>query len=76
MTASETSNERIRQALTSAFAQSGLELKYRQVCTADQTGEVELLDVNYNMIAEYDSGFVTKPIAEGRRLINGKSANI
>ena len=43
---SELSNESIRQALTSAFANNGLELTFRQACTADQKGEVEFLDVN------------------------------
>jgi len=35
-TASQANNERIRQALTSAFANSGLELTFRQL---DETGE-------------------------------------
>ena len=41
ISASETSNERIRQALTSAFENSGLELTFRQACTAEKTGEVD-----------------------------------
>jgi len=35
---SKVSNENIRQALTSAFANSSLELTFRQACTADQKG--------------------------------------
>jgi len=35
------SNESIRQALTSAFANIGLELTFRQVCVSEQTGEVD-----------------------------------
>jgi len=41
---SESSNENIRQALTSVFADSGLELTFRQTSTADQKGEVEFPD--------------------------------
>jgi len=74
---SQSSNESIRQALTSAFANSGLELTFRQACTADQKGEVEFLDVNHCITADDDFGFVTKyfikPTAEGRQFINGKS---
>ena len=44
---SESSNESIRQALASAFANSGLELTICQACTAEQKGEVEHLDVNH-----------------------------
>jgi len=44
---SKLSNENIRQALTSAFVNSGLELTFRQACTADKKGEVEFLDVNH-----------------------------
>jgi len=40
-------NAGIRQVLTSAFADNDLELTFRKVCTADQTGEVEFLDVNH-----------------------------
>ena len=46
ISASEVSNERIRQALTSAFKNSGMELTFRQACTAEKTGEVEFLDVS------------------------------
>jgi len=35
---SKLSNENIRQAITSAFTNSGLELTFRQACTADQKG--------------------------------------
>ena len=74
---SKSSNESIRQALTSAFANSGLELTFRQACTADQKGEVEFLDVNHRITTDGYFGFVTKdfmkPTAEGRRFINGKS---
>jgi len=38
ISASETSNERIRQALTSAFANRGLEVTFRQVCIDEQAG--------------------------------------
>ena len=60
ISASEISNERIRQALTSAFENSGLELTLRQACTAEKTGEVEFLDVNHCVTIEDDFGFVTK----------------
>jgi len=77
ISASEISNERIRQALTSAFENSGLELTFRQACTAEKTGEVEFLDVNHCVTIEDDFGFVTnnfvKPTAEGRQFINGNS---
>ena len=77
ISASEISNERIRQALTSAFANSGLELTLQQACTAEKTGEVEFLDVNHCVTIEDDFGFVTKdfvkPTAEGRQFINGNS---
>jgi len=58
--ASEISNERIRQALNSAFENSGLELMFRQACIAEKTGEVEFLDVNHCVTIEDDFGFVTK----------------
>jgi len=32
----------------------------RQACTAEKTGEVEFLDVNYCVTIEDDFGFVTK----------------
>jgi len=74
---SESSNECIRQALTSAFTNSGLELMFHQACTANQKGEVEFLDVNHCITADDDFGFITKdfvkPTAEGRQFINGKS---
>jgi len=38
---SESSNESIRQVLTSAFAKSRFELTFRQAFTADQKGEVQ-----------------------------------
>ena len=73
ITASDTSNERIRQALTSAFTHSGLELTFRQACTADQTGEV----YSSTLIIEDDFGFLTKdfvkPTADGRQVVSGKS---
>jgi len=47
ISASERSNERIRKALTSAFANRGLELTFRQACTAEQTGEAEFIDVSH-----------------------------
>ena len=75
--ASEISNERIRQTLTSAFENSGLELTFRQACTAEKTGEVEFLDVNHCVTIEDNFGFVTKdfvkPTAEGRQFVNGNS---
>ena len=77
MKTSKLSNENIRQALTSEFANSSLELTFRQACTADQKGEVEFLDVNHCITTDVDFGFVTKdfvkPTAEGRQFINGKS---
>ena len=60
-----------------AFENSGLELTFRQACTAEKTGEVEFLDVNHCVTIEDDFGFVTKdfvkPTAEGRQFINGNS---
>jgi len=77
ISASEISNERIRQALTSAFENSGLELTFRQTCTAKQKGKVEFLDVNQCVTIEDDFGFVTKdfvkPTVKGRQFINGNS---
>jgi len=77
ISALEISNERILQALTSAFENSGLELPFRQACTAEKTGEVEFLDVNHCVTIEDDFGFVTKdfvkPTAEGRQFINENS---
>ena len=77
ISASEISNECIRQALTSAFENSGLELMFRQACTAEKTGEVEFLDVNHCVTIKDDFGFVTKdfvkPTAEVRQFINGHS---
>jgi len=77
ISASEISNEHIRQALTSAFENSGLELTFRQACTAEKTGEVEFLDINHCVTIEDDFGFVTKdfvkPTAEGRQFIKGNS---
>jgi len=77
ISASEISNERIRQALTSAFENSDLELTFRQACTAEKTGEVEFLDVNHCVTIEDDFAFVTKdfvkPTAEVRQFINGNS---
>jgi len=77
ISASEISNERIRQALTSAFENSGLELTFRQACTAEKTGEVEFLDGNHCVTIEDDFVFVikdfVKPTAEGRQFINGNS---
>jgi len=61
-----TSNEGIRQALTSAFANSGLELTLRQACTANQKGDVEFLDVNHSIITGDDFGFVTKTHSGGK----------
>jgi len=51
ITTSEVSNECTRQVLTSPCA---------QVCTAEQMGEVEFLDINHYTTTEYDFGFVTK----------------
>jgi len=74
---SKLSNDNIRQALTSAFANRGLELTFRQACTGDQTGEVELLDVNHCITIDDDLHIVikdfVKPTAEGRQFINGKA---
>jgi len=55
---------------------SGLDLTFRQACTAEKTGEVEFL-VNHCVTIEDDFGFVTKdfvkPTAEGRQFINWNS---
>ena len=59
ITATETSNQRIPQTLTSALAQSGLELMLRQACKAEQTNEVEFLHVNHCISVEDDFGLVT-----------------
>ena len=79
ISASEISNERIRQALPSAFENSGLELSFRQACTAEKTGEVEYVDVNHCVTIKDDFGFVTedfvKPTAEGRQFINGNNSH-
>ena len=54
-----------------------MELTFRQACTAENTGEVEFLDVNHCVTIEDDFGFVTKDFvkhtAEGRQFINGNS---
>ena len=80
ISASEISNERIQQALTSAFENSGLELTLQQACTAEKTGEVEFLDVNHCVTIEDDFGFVTKdfvkPTVEGRQFKNGNSHHL
>ena len=77
ISASETSNERIRRAPISSFENSGLELTFRQACTTEKIGEVEFLGVNHCVTIEDDFGFVTKdfvkPTAEGRQFINGNS---
>jgi len=56
---------------------SGLELAFRQACTADQKGEVGFLHVKHCKSTDDDFGFVTrdftKPTAEGRQYINEKS---
>ena len=74
---SESSNENIRQALTSAFANSGLELTFRQACTGNQKDGVEYLDVNHCITIDDGFGFFivdfVKPTAEGRQFLNGKS---
>ena len=60
-----------------SFESSGLELTFRQACTAEKTGEVEFLDVNHCVTIEDDFGFVTKdfvkPTGEGGQFINGNS---
>ena len=68
ISASEISNERIRQALTSAFENSGLELPFRQACTSEKTGEVEFLDVNHCVTIEDDFVFVTKTHRGGKAI--------
>jgi len=74
---SKSSNENIREALTSAFANRGLELTFRQACTGDQTGEVEFPDVNHCITIDDGLDIVVKdfvkPTAEGRQFINGKA---
>jgi len=52
------SNRRIRQRFTSAFAHGSLKLTFRQVYTAEQTGEVEFQDVNHCTTTEDCFGFV------------------
>lgn len=44
------SNESSRQALTSAFTHSDVELTFPQACAAEQTGEVEFFDVNHSIL--------------------------
>ena len=56
---------------------SGLELTFRQICTNDDSGSVEFLDVNHCIAADSVFGFVTKdfvrPTSIGRRFIHGSS---
>jgi len=66
--------ESIRQALTSAFANIGMELTLRPSLKAEQTGEVEILDYIACITSDDCFGPITKdvvkPTAEGRHLIN------
>jgi len=74
---SQLSNESIRQSLSSAFANSGLELMFCQACTANQKDEVEFLDVNHCITTDNDFSFVTKdfvkPTAERKQFTNSES---
>jgi len=78
ISASKLLNGRIRQALASAFANSSLELTLRQACAAEQTNEVEYLDVNQGINTADDFGFVTKdfakPTAEGSSLMGNHTS--
>ena len=61
----------------SLFKNNGLELTFRQICTNDNSGSVEFLDVNHCIAADTVFGFVTKdfvkPTSVGRRFIHGSS---
>jgi len=76
ITASEISSESLRQALTSAFANSGQGVTFQESCTDEQTGEVEFLDVNHCITTIDDFAFVTKcfakPTEDGYQFINRK----
>jgi len=77
ITASKISNERIPQALFQAFANSSLELTFRQACTHDRSGEVEFLEFTHCIATDGDFRFVAnnflKPTVEEREFLNGKT---
>jgi len=58
-------------ALNTVFKNNGLELTFRQICTNDDSGSIEFLDVNHCIAADSVFGFVTKdfikPTSVGRR---------
>jgi len=47
ITDSESTNLGIRSALNTVFKNNGLEFTFRQICTNDDSGSVEFLDVNH-----------------------------
>ena len=67
------------QLLIQYFKNNGLELIFRQICTNDDSGSVEFLDVNHCTAADSVFGFVTKdfvnPTSVGRRFIAPSSVN-
>jgi len=77
ITASKISNERIPQAIFQAFANSSLELTFRQACTPEWSGEVEFLEYTHCIATDGDFRFVAndflKPTAEEREFLNGKT---
>ena len=77
ITDSESTNIGIRSALNTVFKNNGLELTFQQICTNDDSGSVEFLDVNHCIAADSVFGFVTndlvKPTSVGRRCIHGLS---
>ena len=74
ITDSESTNFGIRTALKSVFKNNGLELTFRQICTNDDSGSVEFLDVNHCIAADSVFGFVAKDFVKatyvGRRFIH------
>ena len=57
---SESTNIGIRSALNTVFKNNGLELTFRQICTNDDSGSAEFLDVNHCIAADSVFSFVTK----------------
>ena len=79
ITDSESTNICIRSALYTVYKNNGLKLTFRQICTNDDSGSVEFLDVNHCIAADSVFGFVTKdfvkPTSVGRRFITPSSVN-
>ena len=50
ITDSESTNIGIRSALDTVFKNNGLELTFREICTNDDSGSVEFLDVFDNLV--------------------------